>query len=39
MDTIEVSDAIRAESESLFANYGQRLLDRLNTAVLKALEI
>ena len=32
VDTIEVSDAIRAESESLFANYGLRgLLDRLNT--------
>ena len=31
VDTIEVSDAIRAESESLFANYGLRgLLDRLN---------
>ena len=31
VDTIEVSDAIRAESESLFANHGLRgLLDRLN---------
>ncbi|MFL2847582.1 MAG: tRNA (adenosine(37)-N6)-dimethylallyltransferase MiaA [Coraliomargaritaceae bacterium] len=31
VDTIEVSDAIRAESESIFANYGLRgLLDRLN---------
>ena len=31
VDTIEVSDAIRAESESLFDNYGLRgLLDRLN---------
>jgi len=31
VDTIEVSDAIRAESESLFANYGLRgLLDHLN---------
>ena len=31
VDTIEVSHAIRAESESLFANYGLRgLLDRLN---------
>ena len=30
VDTIEVSDAIRAESESLFANYGLRgLLDHL----------
>ena len=31
VDTIEVSDAIRAESESIFANYGLKgLLDRLN---------
>ena len=31
VDEIEVSDAIRAESESLFANYGLRgLLDHLN---------
>ena len=31
VDKIEVSDLIRAESESLFANYGLRgLLDRLN---------
>ena len=31
VDTIEVSDAIRAESESIFANYGLRgLLDHLN---------
>ena len=31
VDTVEVSDVIRAESESIFANYGLRgLLDRLN---------